>query len=1853
MIVVINFYAILATMASKDDISKDNVDKVPDSDQSKEDCTSEEGDTKRIRSMSEKGVGYFRSQYEDRDARVEKAWVAIEALLMTLKQNPSDFKVLRSIKSDLSKLRSVFEEATMDLIDFLQRANTDESLREVSIQKDVLLRRQKVMRHLHQQLDNALLDVAETLSQSEQTVRSTTSLDRQRLKLEREKTKFSFVQEEMKLLQARAEVEARMLELQQRRSTAIAKVETDALEQMSEGRRSLPIDEADRVQRVADYVNSIPPPSEHSVHDVRPSSEPGVGPNDVDNSHIASMTNFLLKKELLIQRFTAFSDQPESYLSWKTNFTTIVSELNVSPFEELQLLVRWLGPESSKYADNIRQTTVTNPADGVKLIWQRLDERYCAIELMESSLKSKLGRFPHLTLKDPKKLYDLLDILTQIVSIKKNPKYSTIFSYYDTSVGIVPIVNKLPYQWREKWTTRAADYKQRKNVTYPPFDYFVQFIQELSKVRNDPGFQYEEKPQSRPPNRRPGTPSVTVIKSSVPPTTTTSVCPIHKLPHSLKDCKQFKSKTLGEKKKLIRENGICYRCCDSDKHHAKNCTVSVVCDICKSKDHLTILHRDNKKDPKGPKPHGGEHGTSSDSNAVHNNCTMICGGSLYKGKSCAKTLLVRVYAEGTPGRAVTMYAIIDEQSNRSLVRSEFFNIMGIEDSQPKPYTLDSCAGSIQVFGRRASGFVVESLDAKERLQLPTLIECDNMPNIREEIPTPDVAMAHAHLAHLAGAIPPLDNNSEILLLIGRDLIDAHYVLDQCIGAPFAQRLKLGWVIIGESCLSKVHAPEEVRVNKTNLLWNGRASIMTPCINYFHVKESATNVDSVNDSVGDNLFQRTKYDDKPGLSIEDGEFLDLMEGGTFKSEEGRWIAPLPFRASRRRLPNNRPQAVKRALALSRSLHVNHRKREHFLEFMQGILDSKYAEEAPALADEEERWYLPIFGIYHPKKPTKLRVVFDSSAKFDGVSLNDVLLCGPDLTNELLGVLLRFRREPVAITTDIEQMFFRFTVREEDRNFLRFLWHKDNDPSKELVEYRMRVHVFGNAPSPAVATYCLRRSVEAADEDIQYFVRRHFYVDDGLASVSTPEEGIDLLTRTQGVLAESGLRLHKFSSNSKEVVAALPPEDISAELRDVNLCMDNLPEQRSLGLIWDLHSDSFTFRVGIEDKPFTRRGILSTLHSVYDPLGFASPVILRGRLLFRDITEFSPAWDDLLPVMYAKDWQSWKDDVLHLSSVEIPRTYSAFSLNDSVRREIHMFSDASETAVACVAYLKTVNKDGVEDIGFLFGKSKVAPKHGHTIPRLELCAAVLGAETAEMLLDQLDVPIDSTTFYTDSRVVLGYIYNRTRRFYTYVTNRVSRILKVSRPEHWVYVASQDNPADIGTRGVSAKDLDSSAWLKPQSSSFRTQESSSHELVDAANDLEVRPLATRVESDDTKSSIVSEFSNVSDWMSLLSGLRFLRMVARRKRTGEQSEKSVANLHATEQFVIRMVQKEFYPEEYDNLRKGKAVSASSSLSSLHPFMGEDNLLRVGGRISKSDLTANEKHPVIIPKKSHVAILLFRHFHLKIHHQGRHMTEGSIRAAGYWIVGMKGLVTSEIHKCVTCRRLRGKMETQIMSDLPRDRLTPSPPFTYVGVDAFGHWNVVTRKTRGGSANSKRWAILFTCLSSRAIHIEVVEEMSASSFWNAVRRFVSIRGKVQEFRSDRGTNFTGSTDTARDGAVNVEDKLVRSFLLGQGTTWIFNPPHSSHFGGAWERMIGTVRRVLDAMLLEAPMKNLSHEVLVTFLMEVCAIVNSRPIVPVSSDPDNPLILTPSVLLTQKVSADVIPVDQFDVKELYRSQWKYV
>lgn len=331
-----------------------------------------------------------------------------------------------------------------------------------------------------------------------------------------------------------------------------------------------------------------------------------------------------------------------------------------------------------------------------------------------------------------------------------------------------------------------------------------------------------------------------------------------------------------------------------------------------------------------------------------------------------------------------------------------------------------------------------------------------------------------------------------------------------------------------------------------------------------------------------------------MSLEDKAFLEIMDKGVRMDGSNSWVAPLPFREPRRKLPNNRVQAEKRLATLRHMLAKKPDMKQHMLAFMQKIFEVGHAERAPPLNEDQERWYLPIFGVYHARKPGQVRAVFDSSTRHDRVSLNDVLLSGPDLNNTLLGVLVRFRREPVAVAADIEQMFYCFKVSQEHRDFLHFLWFDNNNPDRGVTEYRMTAHVFGNSPSPAVAIYGLRRaalqSQEEQDPEVKQFVLRNFYVDDGLISFPTADDAIRVLKKTKDILATSNIQLHKITSNHNAVMEAFPPEEHSKELKDLELGVDPLPLQRSLGLNWHLQTDSFTFLVSTEEKPLTRRGIL---------------------------------------------------------------------------------------------------------------------------------------------------------------------------------------------------------------------------------------------------------------------------------------------------------------------------------------------------------------------------------------------------------------------------------------------------------------------------------------------------------------------------------------------------------------------------------------------------------------------------------------------------------------------------------------
>lgn len=920
----------------------------------------------------------------------------------------------------------------------------------------------------------------------------------------------------------------------------------------------------------------------------------------------SDFTKFLLKKDLLLTRLTSFNDKPETYASWKNSFKNIMEELGVTPVEEVDLLVKWLGKDSQKYAQSLKTSTSSDPVRELRRIWDRLDERYGAPEMVEAALKRKIDSFARITSKNFKLLYDLSDVLSEIEAVKEDTKYSSLLGYYDSSSGVTPIVRKLPVNLQEKWTNVAVKYIEEHRVPYPPFSIFVDFIRKLSRTKNNPSFIYDPQPSEHvrkdfSSNRLNDKTGISALKTNFvgmslekPSSDPTTKCPLHHSNHALNKCKAFRFKPLEARKKLLKENGICFRCCASTSHIRRDCKVPIKCEECGNDRHPTALHVDfrssegippstqsSERDSfvKNSSPldrsssHGGEESltTETPKPAAKTLCTQVQRGT-FNGKSCSKTLLARVYRKGNPEDQLTLYAIIDDQSNKSLVSPGFFQHFSDVDGYTA-YTLSSCMGRIDTFGRRATGFMIESFDGSCTLDLPTLIECDQVPNSKDEIPTCDVANHYPHLTEIAHHFPPIDDTAQVSILIGRDLPEAHHVQAQITGqkgTPFAQKIALGWTLIGETCIGKFHRPD-IKTYKTSILGSGRATMLKPCDSDFEVKEKYEHFITTQDfdNLGCTVFQKSPNDEKPGLSNEDREFLRLMDKEFTKDSEGYWTAPLPFRSNRLKLPDNKAQALKRARSLHISMQKDPLKKEHMFTFMQGILGKGHAEVALPVQGDKERWYLPIFGVYHPRKPNQIRGVFDSSAKHCGVSLNDVLLSGPDLLNSLLGVLMRFRREPIAVMTDVQQMFYCFRVKDEHKDYLRFLWYRGNDPNAELIDYRMRVHVFGNSPSPAVASYGLKKiawiSGQTLGEDVANFLQRDFYVDDGLTSLPSEAQAIDLLTRTRSALHKEGrLHLHKIASNSRAVMKAFGAEDLAKELKEVDIGEGTLPVQRSLGI-----------------------------------------------------------------------------------------------------------------------------------------------------------------------------------------------------------------------------------------------------------------------------------------------------------------------------------------------------------------------------------------------------------------------------------------------------------------------------------------------------------------------------------------------------------------------------------------------------------------------------------------------------------------------------------------------------------------
>ena len=552
---------------------------------------------------------------------------------------------------------------------------------------------------------------------------------------------------------------------------------------------------------------------------------------------------------------------------------------------------------------------------------------------------------------------------------------------------------------------------------------------------------------------------------------------------------------------------------------------------------------------------------------------------------------------------------------------------------------------------------------------------------------------------------------------------------------------------------------------------------------------------------------------------------------------------------------------------------------------------------------------------------------------------------------------------------------------------------------------------------------------------------------------------------------------------------------------------------------------------------------------------------------------------------------------------------------------------------------------------------------------------------MMQHELDVALEEEFFWTDSTCVLSYITNKEKRFQTFVANRITTIHEGSRPDQWNYVDTDSNPADDASRGLSAEDIiHQSRWINGPPF-----------LWEAEDRWPKRPeISVEIKEDDPEvkrerktfsvaSTVEADFLNrvvqsCSSWYKLKKLMAWilryrsnlLRECRRRKEGTAKvlvseipSPISVEEMHSAEIEVLKYVQRQCFREELVCLqgkeskvelkksvraRRTGSVKKSSSITKLDPEL-RDGLLCVGGRLRHAPIEQEQRHPVILPKKHHVVDLIVRHYHLLSGHSGQEYVLSLIRKS-YWIIKGRVAVRRVVNRCFSCRRRQAPFKTQKMADLPADRVTPNkPPFSFVGVDCFGPFWVKRARSQ-----VKRYGVLYTCLATRAIHLEVAQSMDTDSFLNSMRRFIARRGVPEVMRSDNGSNFVGGCKELREAISGWNKSQIHEFLLQRNVKWLFNPPSGSHFGGVWERCIRTVRKILVALMKEQP---LDDEGLTTLMCEVESIVNGRPITKSSDDPSDSEALTPSHLLLLR-SGPRLPPGVFRKEDGYsRRRWRQV
>lgn len=1283
-----------------------------------------------------------------------------------------------------------------------------------------------------------------------------------------------------------------------------------------------------------------------------------------------------------------------------------------------------------------------------------------------------------------------------------------------------------------------------------------------------------------------------------------SKCPLCKENHSLYTCPAFLNKTPNERYNLCKSLHLCFNCL-SNIHDIRTCRSLSTCRRCNQKHH-TLLHFEkhttnnfsSAENDVSTQPSTSQGNLASSSSATSTtNPVFSAAGVLAKNQIVLlSTALIEI--RDNSNNYQILRCLLDPGSMSSFITQKAVNRLGLSSNK---FAIEvKGLGDMQTYvshGRVTISFkpLGQPLPLLSTDAIILNKICDNLPSSHIPVQT------WSHISNLKLADPNFYSPGAIDILLGADVFSKLILNGRIVGnegEPDALNTIFGYVLMGK------------------LNCNGSP------VSSFFCNTTENSLDSLNSTL--KTFWEIETVPTLTLSSPEDELCEQMFLEThMRDDTGKFIVSLPFRESAPPVfPGMRDLALQRFYSLERRLLKQPSLYLQYCEFMReylelGHMDLISPDNISSNTTSPHTYYIPHHCVLKPdSSTTKLRVVFNASAKTPNqTSLNDHLLTGPKLQRDIFELLLKFRLHTYVLCADIKQMYRMILITPAHRDFQRIIWRfNTHEPPQD---FRLNTVTYGVSSAPYLA---LRTLLQLATEEELNFplaanaIKFDTYVDDIVTGCSSLEDARNLQKQLIFIMEKGGFELRKWASNDPDLLSQLPASHLSKHPLTFDSDLENALI-KILGLQWNPAQDSFLFSVCPLDRPCTKRNMLSELARVFDPVGFLAPVTFFTKHLIQKLWTLGIQWDDEPNNEILRAWNQYKTELPLLSKLQIPRKLIS---EDAIYYELHSFCDASEKGYAAVIFLKTTHKNNSISVNFICAKTKVAPLKRITIPRLELCAAVLLTKLISFVSQTYNNLINFRNIYawSDSQIVLSWIKSPPYRWKTFVSNRVAFIQEKIPPSSWFYIESRHNPADVGSRGLLPSDLLShSLWfngppflLDQECSKLK---SFNFELTDDVSDEERKvTLFINPQEDNSLDLLLNKFSS---FLSLQRTLAYcIRFIFNSKNPLERKSGPLtySELHNALLTLVKRTQGVAFEDELN--RK----VFSKPLRKLNAFIDDQGILRVGGRLKYSHLTYDRKHPILLPRQSNLTVLLIEFYHKKYFHAGLRTLE-FLLAQQFWVLSPKRSIRSVLAKCVTCWKTNPKAYQPPMGNLPATRISCLKPFSHSGVD-FGGPFFITMSRHRGVRTSKAYICLFVCFSTKAIHLELASDLSSETFLAALQRFIARRGRCNCLYSDCGTNFVGANKILQD--------MMKTAATQEQIEWHFNPPSAPHFGGLFEAGIKSVKSHLTRVIGQ---QVLSYEEFYTVLTLIESILNSRPLSPMTSDLEDITALTPGHFLTME------------------------